>query len=143
MNSESVPRIGSVVETVLYVDDLARGVAFYRDLLGLKPVTGDGERFQAFAVAPGSVLLLFRRGGTLSAVPAPRGMIPPHDGQGPLHVGFGIGEDAYEAWKARLQEKGVAVESEAGWKRGGRSLYFRDPDGHLVELITPGIWENY
>jgi catechol 2,3-dioxygenase-like lactoylglutathione lyase family enzyme len=30
-----------------------------------------------------------------------------------------------------------------GWPRGGRSVYFRDPDGHSVELATPGLWETY
>jgi len=29
------------------------------------------------------------------------------------------------------------------WSRGGESLYFRDPDDHLVELATPGIWATY
>jgi hypothetical protein len=26
---------------------------------------------------------------------------------------------------------------------GGASLYSRDPDGHLLELITPGCWAIY
>ncbi|HWQ03343.1 MAG TPA: glyoxalase, partial [Candidatus Nitrosotenuis sp.] len=26
---------------------------------------------------------------------------------------------------------------------GGRSIYFRDPDGHSLELVTPGVWPNY
>lgn len=136
------PRIESVVETILYVDDLARAVSFYRDVLGLRAMAGDGVRFQAFAAA-GTVLLLFRRGATLVPTPVPGGVIPPHDGSGPGHVGFAIAADAYEPWRQRLAAHGVALESEARWERGGRSLYFRDPDGHLVELITPGIWENY
>lgn len=143
MNSETVPRIDGVVETILYVDDLARAVAFYRDVMGLRAMTGDGERFQAFDVRAGQVLLLFKRGGTLEPVPAPVGMIPPHDGSGPLHVGFGVAVAAYPKWRDRLVSCGVAIESETEWERGGRSLYFRDPDGHLVELITPGIWANY
>ena len=35
------------------------------------------------------------------------------------------------------------MESEVTWPQGGRSLYFRDPDGLLVELATPGLWRNY
>jgi len=27
--------------------------------------------------------------------------------------------------------------------RGGHSIYFRDPDGHLLELATPGLWAIY
>lgn len=138
------PKIHGVVETILYTDDLARATAFYRDVLGLAPMRGDGDRFQAFDSGERRVLLLFKRGGTLSAQPVPTGgVIPPHDGSGPLHVGFAIAADDYEAWCARLRERGVAIESETRWERGGRSVYFRDPDQHLVELVTPGIWPNY
>ena len=35
-----------------------------------------------------------------------------------------------------------AVESRIGWLRGGTSLYFRDPDGHSLEVATPGLWPN-
>ncbi len=139
-----VPRIEGVVETVLYVDELGRAVEFYREVLGLRAMEGDEVRFQAFdAGAAGRVLLLFKRGATLEPTPVSGGVIPPHDGSGPVHVGFGIAAEAYEAWCERLGECGVKIESEGTWERGGRSLYFRDPDGHLVELITPGIWENY
>ncbi len=46
-------------------------------------------------------------------------------------------------WRARLKACGIAIESEMHWPAGGRSLYFRDPDGNLVELVTPGIWPIY
>jgi hypothetical protein len=32
------------------------------------------------------------------------------------------------------------IEKEFGWPRGGRSIYFRDPAGNSVELVTPGLW---
>ena len=35
------------------------------------------------------------------------------------------------------------IESEVNWDRGGTSIYFRDPEGHSVELATPGVWEVY
>lgn len=137
------PCIQGVIETALYVDDLDRASAFYHDALGLRPIAGDRHRFAAFAAGGHQVLLLFVRGGTREPTPAPRGMIPPHDGGGPLHVGFGIAAGDYDVWRDRLRARDVAIESETGWERGGRSLYFRDPDGHLVELVTPGIWEVY
>ncbi len=136
------PPLSGIIETILYVDDLPRAVAFYRDLLGLEPMTGDPARFQSFRVGA-QVLLLFKRGGTLQPTVVPGGVIPPHDGRGPHHIGLAVAPETYDGWRARLREAGVAIESEARWERGGRSLYFRDPDGHLLELITPGIWPNY
>ena len=143
-SNDAAPSVNGVVETILYTDDLERTTAFYRDVLGLGLMTGDGERFQAFDSGANRVLLLFKRGGTLTPQPVSTGgVIPPHDGSGPLHIGFAIAAADYDAWCARLRARGVAIESETHWERGGRSVYFRDPDQHLVELITPGIWANY
>lgn len=139
----SPPALEGIVETILYVDDLPRAVAFYRDVLGQEPMTGDGARIQSFKVGGRQVLLLFRRGATLEPTAVPGGVIPPHDGSGPHHIGFAVTHDTYEPWRKFLEEKGVAIESETHWPRGGRSFYFRDPDGHLLEMITPGIWPNY
>ena len=144
MSSSAAPAIHGVVETILYTDDLARATAFYRDVLGLGAMKGDGERYQAFDTGANRVLLLFKRGGTLEPQPVPSGgVIPPHDGHGPHHIAFAIAAADYEPWCSRLQKSGVAIESETHWERGGRSVYFRDPDKHLVELVTPGIWPNY
>jgi catechol 2,3-dioxygenase-like lactoylglutathione lyase family enzyme len=137
------PAIEGIVETVLYAEDLAQTVAFYRDILGLEPMTGDPVRFQSFQAGRAQVLLLFQRGATLEATMVPGGVIPPHDGSGPQHIGFAVTPAEYDRWQEHLRKHGIAIESEAQWPRGGRSLYFRDPDGHLLELITPGIWPNY
>ncbi len=137
------PPIDGILESILYVDDLPRAVAFYRDELGLTPMTGDPARFQTFSVAGRQVLILFKRGGTLQPTAVPGGVIPPHDGSGPHHIGFAVTPAAYEQWRSRLAARGIPIESETTWERGGRSLYFRDPDQHLLELITPGIWPVY
>ena len=73
----------------------------------------------------------------------PGGTIPPHDGHGPLHIAFAIEAGELPAWEARLDERGVAIEGRTDWSRGGHSIYFRDPDGHLLELATPGLWAVY
>jgi catechol 2,3-dioxygenase-like lactoylglutathione lyase family enzyme len=137
-----MPRLNGVLETALYVADLARSAAFYRDVLELEMIASD-ERFCAFAVAGRDVLLLFRRGATLQPVALPGGVIPPHDGGGRQHVAFAVAADELAAWEGRLREEGVAVESVVVFGRGGRAVYFRDPDGHLLELATPGLWSVY
>ena len=135
-------KLDRVIETCLYVDDLDRGASFYEKVLGLKALTSDA-RFRAYDVGGQSVLLLFRRGATLETVHMPGGTIPPHDGHGPLHMAFAIAADALPQWEERLHDHGIAVEGRTDWSRGGHSIYFRDPDGHLLELATPGLWTIY
>ena len=136
------PSIHSLVETVIYVDDLARSMEFYSTVLGLERQMGD-DRFCAFTVGAGQVFLIFQRGATSEGSQTPGGFIPPHDASGPQHFAFGIAAADFEDWKNRLVAKSVAIESIVDWPRGARSLFFRDPDGHLAELVTPGAWVNY
>jgi catechol 2,3-dioxygenase-like lactoylglutathione lyase family enzyme len=137
-----VPKLSGVIETALYVDDLQRARAFYQDVLELALLTSD-SRFLAFDVGGRSVFLLFRRGSTLEPVHLPGGTIPPHDGSGPIHVAFAIAADELPAWEKRLKEHDIAIEGRTDWPRGGHSVYFRDPDQHLLELVTPGVWAIY
>jgi catechol 2,3-dioxygenase-like lactoylglutathione lyase family enzyme len=137
-----MPKLNGVLETALYVDDLERAARFYEGVLELSPLTGD-RRFRAYAVGAHDVLLLFQRGATLETVVLPGGTIPPHGGHGPLHVAFAIAADDFAAWERRLGEHGLAVEGRTALPRGGHSLYVRDPDGHLLELATPGLWAVY
>jgi len=137
-----MPRIARVVETALYVEDTARAAAFYRDVLGLT-VMSEGPRLAALDAGGGTVLLLFRRGATAAGLEFPGGRIPPHDGSGPAHFALAIEAAEFDDWERRLGAHGVAIESHARWTAGGRSLYFRDPDGYSVELVTPGTWPNY
>jgi catechol 2,3-dioxygenase-like lactoylglutathione lyase family enzyme len=135
-------KLDRVLETCLYVDDLDRAGRFYEEVLGLAGLTRD-SRFRAYDVGGQSVLLLFQRGATLETVHMPGGTIPPHDGHGPLHMAFAVGADALAQWEQRLGERGVEIEGRTRWSRGGQSIYFRDPDGHLLELATPGLWATY
>jgi catechol 2,3-dioxygenase-like lactoylglutathione lyase family enzyme len=137
-----MPHLNGILETVLYVDDLDRAARFYEEVLGLAAIAGD-SRFRGYDMAGRSVLLLFKRGATLETVTMPGGTIPPHDGHGPLHVAFAIGAEELTDWERHLSKQGVAIEGRTRWPRGGESLYFRDPDGHLLELATPGLWTTY
>jgi len=137
-----LPKLSGVIETALYVDDLDRARAFYEKVLGLQALTAD-SRFVAFDVGGRSVLLLFLRGSAPETIELPGGTIPPHDGSGPIHMAFATPATELPAWEQSLGEHDVAIEGRTDWPRGGRSIYFRDPDHHLLELATPGIWKIY
>ena len=134
-------KVSGILETAIYVDDLPRSAAFYRRLFGFGTLL-ENDRIVALNVADRNVLLLFPKGASTSPAVLPGGVIPPHDGPGQLHFAFSIAaEDAGRG--RRLRSEGVAIESVVTWPRGGTSLYFRDPDGRCVELISPGWWSIY
>jgi catechol 2,3-dioxygenase-like lactoylglutathione lyase family enzyme len=137
-----MPKLDGILETALYSDDMERARAFYEGVLELKPIFSD-SRLCAYGVAGRDVLLIFKRGAAKETVTMPGGSIPGHDGAGPLHIAFAIGKDELEQWEKHLASRGVAIEGATSWSRGGRSIYFRDPDGHLLELATPGLWAVY
>jgi catechol 2,3-dioxygenase-like lactoylglutathione lyase family enzyme len=137
-----MPDLLGILETALYVDDFGRACVFYEQLLGLNSIYRDG-RLCAYDVGGRGVLLLFLRGASLEAVHMPGGTIPPHDGHGPVHIAFSIAAAELAAWEEQLKDAGVEIEGRTKWPRGGESIYFRDPDGHLLELATPGLWPGY
>jgi catechol 2,3-dioxygenase-like lactoylglutathione lyase family enzyme len=135
-------QIKGVMESAVYVDDLGRARAFYGEVIGLRPMHED-DRMTAFDAGHHTAFLVFERGGSTSPIALPGGTIPPHDGHGPLHFAFAIAADELAQWEHRLADRNIAIEGRVRWPRGGESIYFRDPDGHLVELATPGLWDNY
>lgn len=142
MSDAVPPPLNGVLETSLYVDDMARARQFYEAVLGLVPMFQDA-RLCAYPVGDRSVLLLFLRGSTLATVHLPGGTIPPHDGAGRLHCALAVADADLPAWEARLAAQGISLEGRTQWPRGSTSVYFRDPDGHLLELATPGLWAIY
>jgi catechol-2,3-dioxygenase len=137
-----MPDLLGVLEASLYVDAFERACPFYEQVLGLNSIYRDA-RLCAYDVGGRGVLLLFLRGGSLAPSHLPGGVVPPHDGHGPIHMAFSIAAGALGEWETRLAETGVAIESRVKWPRGGESVYFRDPDGHVLELATPGLWPGY
>jgi catechol 2,3-dioxygenase-like lactoylglutathione lyase family enzyme len=129
-----MPDIRHLVEASLYVSDLDAAAAFYGTVLGLECIGRETGR-HAFFRAGDAVLLLFDAAAT-----ARGGNLPPHGATGPGHVALGIDRQEYEAWRIRLEQSGVRIEKEIDWPRGGKSMYFRDPSGNSLELVTPGCW---
>ncbi|HEY0778585.1 MAG TPA: VOC family protein [Gemmatirosa sp.] len=138
----AAPAVTGVLETALYVADVDRAAEFYQRLLGSRVLLDEPGRMRALDVAGRQVLLLFRIGASERQNPVPGGVVPPHDARGRIHVCFAIPAASLDAWEAHLAASEVEVISRVHAERGGTSLYVRDPDGHLVELATPGLWEG-
>jgi len=130
------PKLDGILESSLYVSDLPRAVRFYQEIFGFPVISDFGERGCAMHAGPRQVLLLFKKG-------ASRAITSPHDGDGELHIAFAIPASELAAWEAWLAKQGIAVEEKRSWEGGGWSIYFRDPDRHLLELATPGVWSVY
>jgi len=130
------PKIDGILESSLYVSDVPCSVRFYEETFGFRVISEFGERGCALHAGPHQVLLLFKKG-------ASREIQSPHDGDGELHLAFAIPSAELANWESLLQQRGIAVEEKRNWEAGGYSLYFRDPDRHLIELATPGTWSVY
>jgi len=130
------PKIEGILESSLYVSDVPRSARFYQETFGFSVISEFGERGCAMHAGARQVLLLFKKG-------ASRAISSPHDGDGELHLAFAIQTAELANWESWLETKGVAVEEKRMWQAGGWSLYFRDPDRHLIELATPGTWLVY
>jgi catechol 2,3-dioxygenase-like lactoylglutathione lyase family enzyme len=133
--------IRRLLETALYCDDVQRTAAFYEQLLGRGPML-ESDRLVAFDAGEATVLLIFHRGHA-HPQPTAGGLVPGHDGAGPVHIAFAIDRSELPPWESRLESLGIPIESRVTWDSGGVSLYFRDPDGRSVELATPGLWPTY
>jgi catechol 2,3-dioxygenase-like lactoylglutathione lyase family enzyme len=141
--NEPQPSELRLLETALYLDNVGEGARFYQDLFEF-PLLSGGTQHDAFFAAlevPGQgVLLFFKKGANAQPVDTGGGTIPPHGGDGRLHLAFAISTASYESWRTKLAAQNINIESEVRWPKGGRSLYFRDPEGNLIELATPGLW---
>jgi catechol 2,3-dioxygenase-like lactoylglutathione lyase family enzyme len=135
-------RVHGVLEIALYVNDVKRSAEFYQRLFGFS-VLLESERLIALNVADRSVLLLFKEGATKEPLTTSGGVIPGHGGTGSHHFAFSIASEDVMPWQQRLEAKHVTIESIVQWPGGAQSVYFRDPDDHLVELMSPGFWAVY
>ena len=137
--TSSRPQVNGILETSLYVEHPAQSVEFYRRVFGFEPIDTDEKegitdetRLCAMRAGDRSVLLLFKKGATADT-----------NATGAIHVAFGISRCELPAWEAWLSQQGITIELRTTWKYGAEALYFRDPDGHLLEVVTPGVWSIY
>jgi len=116
---------------ILFVSELDRSVAFYRDVLGL-PFRFANESYAEFQTG-GAKFSLYARSHLreLIGVDAPAGAVPWPQGE----VAFFC--DDVDAEHARLVRAGVRVlapPTDRPW--GERTLHVADPDGYVVEFTA-------
>ncbi|ESZ04741.1 MAG: glyoxalase/bleomycin resistance/extradiol dioxygenase family protein [Mesorhizobium sp.] len=130
----------AILESALYVTDLDAAEKFYTDVLGLDLLGKVDGRHLFFRCGDG-VLLIFNAEAT-KVPPAPdaRLKVPPHGTVGDGHLCFAASADEIVRWRAHLERKKIAIESEFEWPQGGRSIYVRDPSGNSIEFAEPRIW---
>jgi catechol 2,3-dioxygenase-like lactoylglutathione lyase family enzyme len=135
----SRPRVNGILETSLYVERPTRSAEFYQRVFGFELIDPDQKagitdetRLCAMRAGDRNILLLFKKGATANT-----------DATGRIHIAFGIARSQLPAWEAWLSQQGIPIQFRKTWKYGGEALYFRDPDGHLLEVVTPGVWSIY
>ena len=130
------PKSDGLLESSLYVQDVATSARFYARIFGFRLVSDFGERGCAIQAGDRQVLLLFKKRASL-CIPSP------HDGDGELHIAFAIPASELTRWEAWLEENGIAIEEKRTWDLDGQSIYFLDPDRYLLEIASPGVWSVY
>ena len=129
-----------VLETCLYATDLEAAERFYGDVIGL-PIYSHQDGRDVFFRCGEAMLLIFNPEKTSGPeTPYGGGVIPRHGARGAGHVAFAVDEADLDAWRDRLRDNGIAIESEVTWPNGARSIYFRDPADNCVELAVPRMW---
>lgn len=130
----------AILESALYVTDLATAEGFYADILGLPRIAAVAGRHVFFRCGDG-VLLLFNAEATrMPPKPDAKLPVPPHATVGQGHLCFAATGEEIDRWKAALEAKGIVIEADFEWPNGGRSIYFRDPSGNSIEFAEPRIW---
>lgn len=131
----------SILETILYNDNLELALWFYSEALGFPVVRDMSDLGFACRVDDSHLLIIFDP----READKPGRTVPSHGARGPGHIAFRIEESEYEDWRSRLSGFGIGIEQEIEWTpegrfSPGRSIYCRDPYGNSVELITADIW---
>jgi len=130
----------AILESALYVTDLGAAESFYGETLGLALIAKAEGRHVFFRCGDG-VLLLFNAEATKNPPPPDARLpVPPHGMAGEGHLCFSANAEEIERWKACLEAKGIIIEADFEWPKGGRSIYFRDPSGNSIEFAEPRIW---
>jgi catechol 2,3-dioxygenase-like lactoylglutathione lyase family enzyme len=116
-------QVTGIDHVVLYVKDLANSRKFYTEFLGME--VEHESSWQCFLRCGGQMVALFEAEDGTEI----------HAGDEMNHMALRLKSGEYEKVKALLEGAGIKV---SGRKADPRCIYFSDPDGHRLQLLTPG-----
>jgi len=139
-----------VFEVQLVTSDLEAATAFYRDTIGLEVSLHDPERGRTHFRTGRGQLILARAAGETHASPDWPGLPPPlleardrrgptPPPHGPVHFAIEVPPGQLVSTGERLRATGLDVRGPFRWPGGQRSIYFKDPEGNVVELIAAPV----
>lgn len=161
--ASDLPQISHILETILYVKDLEKSKHFYQSIFNAQTTTPNptSDRGVSFSIG-NTTLLCFVLGKTTTDLvedpSKPEYLIPKHGPSGQLldvllneetnllhqHFCFAVERvDEVRQWEQHLIDNEVPIIGKKKWERGGYSVYFSDPDGHIGEIASRGIWPHY
>lgn len=113
--------------TIVHARDKQASAEFLTGLLGLGPPESTGH-FVAVQLSNGVTLDYDGTDGDVTS----------------QHYAFCVSEEEFDAIFGRIKDRGVAYYADPGHhqageinnRQGGRGLYFEDPDGHNLEILT-------
>ena len=123
-----------IKETSLYVNDPDTTEQFYSEKLGFTVISKVEGRHVFFRVG-NNLLLCF-----IAEATEADSNLPAHYGKGQMHVAFEVPKAEYEGYKQWIRSLGIDIEHEQHWHGEYYSFYFRDPDGHSLEIVPSGMW---
>jgi catechol 2,3-dioxygenase-like lactoylglutathione lyase family enzyme len=110
-----------VDHVVLHVNDVQRAKKFYTEILGMTAYREDDG--QVFLHAGQQGIALFKKQDDMTLT----------IGNDLNHLALNVASGTYETLKAELEKSGVEVSGRPGQDR---CIYFRDPDGHRLQLMV-------
>ena len=117
-----------VAHFTIAVTDTERSTKFYEEVLGLKVLRANHERGMVFLDSAGDCIVLMRTETTIAPTM-----------HRDAHHAFIVDSDKYDAAVQELKDKGIEIileeERATGSVVNGRSAYFADPDGNVLEIV--------
>lgn len=125
----ALAQIGQIDYTVVFARDLAAMRRFYGDVLGFRLTRKLSERWFEYRIGS-TTLALTTRGGRFDDPPPPEGALS-------VQLAFRVPPAVVAACAAELESKGVVLMAPVTDQPfGHRTLFFRDPDGNVLEIYA-------